>query len=259
MDQYSGAGAAYSLRQLSSTSTNAIRVERDSDNTQSDIGFVDGELDVSTLSSFCGGGDCKVVTIYDQSGNGYDVVSQNETALIYESGALITANSLPIIQMTGDLFQSSTVDIADLINSNQTYISTVGSWGTLGSFESAGIVAVFGSGFALGLDQYNFGSYSVEGSSNGGSIVATYNAQISGVHAVEYVWNAATSTFIYVDGVDETDSSTPGTFTPASYSIYIQNPFAPQQVDFQEVVIWPSNQISNRSSINSNVMTYWGL
>ena len=73
LDDYSGAAAAYSLRLLSSTYTGyAIRVRRASDNAEQDIGFVNNELDTSTLTSFCSGTNGFVKTWYDQSGNGND-------------------------------------------------------------------------------------------------------------------------------------------------------------------------------------------
>jgi hypothetical protein len=69
LDTYSGAAAAYSLRQLSSSySGNAVKVRRSSDNTETDIGFVGGELDTASLSSFAGAGDAFVVSWFDQSG-----------------------------------------------------------------------------------------------------------------------------------------------------------------------------------------------
>src|SRR5210317_1337729 len=73
LDTYTGASAAYSLRKLRSGYTgDAIEVRRASDNTTQDIGFVDGELDTTSLASFCSGTDGFVTTWYDQSGNGND-------------------------------------------------------------------------------------------------------------------------------------------------------------------------------------------
>lgn len=55
LNSYSGASFAYSLRKLSSTyNGSAIRVRRNSDNTEQDIGFVGNELDITTLQSFVG-------------------------------------------------------------------------------------------------------------------------------------------------------------------------------------------------------------
>lgn len=58
LDTYSGAAAAYSLRQLSSTySGDAVRVRRSSDNTEQNIGFVSNELDTATLETFVKSGN----------------------------------------------------------------------------------------------------------------------------------------------------------------------------------------------------------
>lgn len=77
LDGYAtGLGGAYSVarRVLSSYTGTLIRVRRDSDGTEADIGFTAaGLLDVDALSSFVGIGSGFVVTIYDQSGLGRDV------------------------------------------------------------------------------------------------------------------------------------------------------------------------------------------
>ena len=56
LDTYSGAAAAYSLRKLNTSySGSAIRVRRSSDNTEQDIGFVNGVLDTTALLDFVNG------------------------------------------------------------------------------------------------------------------------------------------------------------------------------------------------------------
>ena len=71
LDLYSGASAAYGLRKLrSSYSGSAIRIRRSNDNTEQDIGFTStGALDTSAISSFVGANSAFVKTWYDQSGN----------------------------------------------------------------------------------------------------------------------------------------------------------------------------------------------
>ena len=103
LDAYSGAAAAYSLRQLSSTYTgNAIVVRRASDNTTQSIGFVNNELDTTSLESFCSGTDGFVTTWYDQSGNGYDMAQATASSQpkIISSGSTLILNSKPAIQST---------------------------------------------------------------------------------------------------------------------------------------------------------------
>ena len=100
LDTYSGAAAAYSLRQLSSTySGDAIRVRRSSDNTEQNIGFVNNELDTASLETFCSGTDGFVAIWYDQSGNANNVVQGTASIQpkIVASGSTILDNGKPII------------------------------------------------------------------------------------------------------------------------------------------------------------------
>jgi hypothetical protein len=72
--------AAYSLRKLKNTATNAIRIRRTSDGAQTDIGFTAaGHLNTSAITAHCTGGSSGyVVTWYDQSGNSRNL-SQTDT------------------------------------------------------------------------------------------------------------------------------------------------------------------------------------
>ena len=112
LDTYSGAAAAYSLRQLSgSYSGDAIVVRRASDNTTQAIGFVNNELDTATLESFCSGTDGFVTTWYDQSGNGNDATQTTSSAQpkIVSSGSTLLRGGKPSIQFDGtnDNFNTS--------------------------------------------------------------------------------------------------------------------------------------------------------
>lgn len=96
---YEGAAAAYSLRLVYSYYDGpAIRVRRASDNTEQDIGFSNGVLDTSTLSTFCSGTDGFVKTWYDQSGNGNDATqttTANQPKIYDSSTGVITENGKP--------------------------------------------------------------------------------------------------------------------------------------------------------------------
>lgn len=70
LDLFPNAASAYSLRKLRTAYTgNCIRVRRSSDNTETDIGFVNNYLDTATLLTFVGANNGFVTTWYDQSGN----------------------------------------------------------------------------------------------------------------------------------------------------------------------------------------------
>ena len=116
LDTYTGAAAAYSLRKLSSAYTgDAIKVRRSSDNTEQDIGFVDNELDTSSLLSFVGTGGTDngfVKTWYDQSGNANDATqttAANQPQIV-SSGSVILENGKPALKFDGsdDYFNLTT-------------------------------------------------------------------------------------------------------------------------------------------------------
>jgi hypothetical protein len=96
-------GHSYSLRQLSSTVTNVVRVRRSTDNTEQD--FTAAEITNGTLATFCTAfGQGFVTKWYDQS-NSSDVY--NLTALqqprIYdgEDGGLRLENGKPCVEFDG--------------------------------------------------------------------------------------------------------------------------------------------------------------
>lgn len=121
LDFYPGASAAYSLRKLTAAySGSAIKVRRSLDNTEQDIGFDSGgNLDTTTLNTFCGGGSGFVTTWYDQSGNNINVTqstSLNQPQIV-SSGTIINTNGKPAID-----FSTSTAPVTldgNLTSTNQ--------------------------------------------------------------------------------------------------------------------------------------------
>lgn len=112
LDVVSGGRVAYGLIKLRSAySGNCIRVRRASDNAESNIGFVNDELDVTTLQTFCTGTNGFVTTFYDQTGNGENLVqaSASNQPQIVNSGSVITTTGVgvgavarPAIQWNND-------------------------------------------------------------------------------------------------------------------------------------------------------------
>jgi hypothetical protein len=92
---------AYSLRKLRAAyAGSAIRVRRDNDNAEQDIGFVAGALDTAALATFVGSNSAYLSKWYDQSGNADDAV-QASTSLqprIRNAGTNETLNSLPVVR-----------------------------------------------------------------------------------------------------------------------------------------------------------------
>jgi hypothetical protein len=118
LDLYPSAAAAYSLRKLRATYTSsAIRVRR-TNNDELDIGFTStGALDTSALLAFTGTGALNngfVTKWYDQSGNARD--STQTTALdqpqIVSSGSVILENGKPAIKFLANKLETSTFTLS---------------------------------------------------------------------------------------------------------------------------------------------------
>jgi hypothetical protein len=97
---------AFSVRKLTPTATNCIRVRRSNDNAEQDIGFVsntaDSLIDTSALLSFVGSGnDGFVTTLYNQGNNGNDFTNTNGStqARIVDGGSLVVdSEGFPAVQ-----------------------------------------------------------------------------------------------------------------------------------------------------------------
>ena len=121
LDAYGGAHAAYSLRKLNSDYTGAaVRVRRNSDNTELDIGFKsDGTLDTDASDAFYDGSNLRIITWYDQSGNGKHMTQSSSGAqpLLYNDSGLMQLNGRPGARFIGNdefTFDATGLDIGNL-------------------------------------------------------------------------------------------------------------------------------------------------
>jgi hypothetical protein len=131
LDLYPNAYAAYSLRKLRAAYLgSAIRVRRSSDNAEQDIGFVNNELDTTSLLSFVGAGNGFVRIFYDQSGNSlnFDQTSFTVQPQIVNSGTVITFNGKPAMYADGNrrmAIASSTSLFNFLHNGTLSFVASV--------------------------------------------------------------------------------------------------------------------------------------
>jgi len=128
LDEFSGAAAAYSLRDLSvRRNAPVVRVRRSSDNAEQD--FTATQITDGTLAAFCGAGDGFVRTWYDQSGNNRHA-QQTTTSLqptIVSSGSLLLDGGKPSISHSGIKWMST-------------------AWGLLTGAVPQTIIGVYGKG-----------------------------------------------------------------------------------------------------------------
>ena len=265
LDDYSGAAAAYSLRLLDSTySGSAVRVRRASDNTEQDIGFVDNELDTSSLETFCSGTDGFVTTWYDQSGsnNATQTTAANQPKIV-SSGTTITENSKPTIQWvdTSDIL-TATASIS--ISNDLTAIAVNASNVQSSQFANGPILQYnvdSSNHISIG---YRDGGYFTRLTKTGSTLTLNgYDFSSTSLNLVfDYVDYTNASNEIYVDNVSGSDANAGRSNFNGTSSIDIGNrtlgSLSPQTA-ISEMIFYESDQSTNRTGIQSNINDFYSI
>ena len=265
LDTYPSALEAYSLRLLRTAyAGNAIRVRRSSDNTEQNIGFVNGYLDTASLLSFVGAGNGFITTWYDQSGNARNMTqtTAGNQPRIVTSGSLLTSNGKATISFgTNDDWW---LDANAL--SSQATISLFATW-TITDGPSNG--GVYGPSATAGI-----GLELIQSTTKPTTLRINGTERATGATTAGRLWTSATQTVTSILGnstsvaaykndasVTMTDSSAMPTLNSSAstslgryYDVTSYNMYG----NVQEWVIWTSNQTSNVSAINSNINSYYG-
>jgi hypothetical protein len=259
LDTYSGAAAAYSMRRLSSTYTGAcLKVERSSDGTTKDIGFDEaGNLDVLTLLEFVGTGDGRVHTWFDQSGNSQDTSQtvDGKQPLIVSSGSLIQQNEKPAMRFDGSNdrfpFDNSALDIGSL------------SSFTVGTFDDTTTDQVMlGLSGAVGNKRW-YSPYLSGGNFNYGYATSCCAVTTTADTNQNLHTSIAGSTLggfqAFLNGSSVgTDTLSSGIDTSNEGIMNLQNAFYTEGT-FQEVIVYSSDQSSNRTGIETNINDYFNI
>jgi len=259
LDTYSSAIVAYSLRKLRTAySGAAIRVRRSSDNTETDIGFVNNALDTASLLTFCGAGSGFVTTWYDQSGNSKNA-TETTTARqpqIVGNSVIFLLNGKPVVscdtvnpwgRMTAvlNISQPISVFVLALPNTNAVSFKTV---------LSAANQANTDAGFEISVDS---------------SIPATRTYLYSGVaigdslsrpsySLISTLSNGNNSYFYHNNNL--VASGNAGTNNVGTLFLGRNwNESAVYNTVYQEIVIYNSNQTTNRANINANINSYYSI
>jgi hypothetical protein len=254
LDTYTGAAAAYSLRLLRSAYTgDAIRVRRASDNTEQDIGFVSNELDTATLESFCSGTDGFVKTWYDQSGNGHNF-AQTTASLqpqIVSGGTYLQAINMDntddymvaVSNYTAQIQQSIfTVFQRGSITTGQRPLLASNNLNDCGFFYSSSIGLSYDPNRRQGsLTSINYPTsialYSLFKTNNG---------------------NATDVLFAFVNSVSSGNKS--GTLTGNAITLnYLNRTSTPDDKKIKEIIIYTSDQSSNRTGIETNINDFYSI
>jgi hypothetical protein len=269
LDQYSGAAAAYSLRKLRTAySGNAIRVRRSNDNAEQDIGFdANGNLNETALTTFVGANSGFVTTWYDQSGN-----ARNATQT--------TAANQPVIVNAGTV---SKVNGKPAINHSR---STRSSWFTLPTGFLNGATSLSWIAVLRVINDFNNGVFGPNTTNSVGlEILQHYvinirsliriNGTIRNNNAGEayQLWGENTQNLSQIYG----DNSSISGYRNAT-AITLTNSNSMPALNFngvyaignysgtnamsgwhQELIIYTTNQSSNRTGIQNNINTYYSI
>lgn len=249
LDLYPNAAAAYSLRLLRVGYTgNAIRVRRASDNTEQNIGFVNNELDTSSLTSFCSGTNGFVTTWYDQSGNSRDATqttAANQPQIV-SSGSVLILNGKPKIDATSTQFLQFSTDIATS-NSDYSLFMTY--------FKNAtGNQAVV----LKNNTNYHWLDY-------GSTQYISYQDTISPTNTfainTQYLYSCITDYNVGASIYQNNNiNGTRGALGTNSVSSYLpSNAFRTATISLQEFIYYSSEQSSNRSGIETNINDFYSI
>lgn len=256
LNDYPNAAAAYSLRLLDNTYTgSAIRVRRSSDNTEQDIGFVNNELDTSTLTSFCSGTDGFVKTWYDQSGNGRDATQP-------------TAASQPKIVSSGTVLVDSFGK--PRIQGYQNNLTNLKA-----SFSSGQPISVFAVVDYTSLSTPTGFPYGVDLRSSSSNLIAVGLVGSSArIYAGSNLYNTTTilsnTTYLSYGLINDTNSSigintnitngSAGTSTADGICLFNSRDLVAALNGYlSEVIIYPSNQSTNRTGIETNINDFYSI
>jgi hypothetical protein len=275
LDSFSGASAAYSLRNLSSAYTGPlIRVRRSNDNVERDIyGTFGGDLDIASLVAFVGANSGFVTTWYDQSGNARHATQSTAGSQprIVNAGVVDTENGKPTIFFDGtndSLGASSGLDILQNVGYASGFSvtannSSAAGYRTIYNISTNAVGGTTRAGLFINGTLYETGGRRLDADgyqSVSGSVVNTSLRLLSNIiqyqtsDAYLYLNNGliASTTSFQTDGNTSNTASNEFRIGSTSASLYWSG-------DIQEVIVYNTNQFSSRSPIESNINNYYKI
>lgn len=252
-DIVGGAVAAWSTRAYTKASigSNAIRLRRDSDQSESDFTTVtNGGLDLTGITSFKGSANLFVTKMYDQTGNGNDI--GQTTAAIQPPFILNGQGTLPVLRFDSSTAQTLITPSTVVIGNQPSTVSTVAKR-TANFTTQQDIILIAGGAYLGGWTGVANTVYLY----SGGQPTATATDNV--YHAMQRIYNGLSSD-MNVDGTANTGgggSNNPGTGTV----LWCRPNTFPMDGDHTEYIIWPNLAFSpsQSSSMSANQHSYWGF
>jgi hypothetical protein len=270
LDDYPNAAAAYSLRKLDKDYTgNAIRVRRSNDNSEQDIGFVGNDLDTASLKTFVGANNGFVTTWYDQSSsNNLTQTTATRQARIINAGVIDRQSGRPVVFFDGNdnLFTSADITHTDYSVFSAVYFRTAATAinivGDLYRSNGVSNIIRFGGNVTASFTNERIVLYNAESGVKGFAYTAADIAIGSYVYSILYTYINTLSIYqnatnLTLQNVAFTASNYPKSFrvlgggTTTTNGTYASNVF--------EFILYTSDQSSNRSGIETNINSYYGI
>ena len=254
LDTYTGASAAYSVRKLDKDYTGyAMKVREDSGDTEADIGFdSNGDLDTAAIATHCGSANGYVVTWYDQSGNSNNATQSTSSAQpqIYNGTAVITENGKPAIS-----WSSNEMDWTINGNANSFSVFTVAT----NDATSGNHMQYTLSSTPRWWHWYLSGNktfYYDNSTLNHSSVDTDQHlfAKIAGTtlgHAGYWVDNVKASNTATLNSSAFNSDQRLGNYSSGTGNYW--------DGTMQELIMWPTDQSSNRTGIESDINTYFSI
>ena len=235
---YTGAAAAYSVRQLSDKAVIAMRIRRDSDDEERNIGFdTNGDLATADISAFCGTANGYVTRWWDQSTNGNHADQATDTSQpqIYNGTSVLTENGKPAVTRNASGGAGMNVTSAFSGTTLSVFCTT-----TAQTTERR-----------LQMSGFFFeGNRMFQGS-------AGFTSSTSTTQQLNSVFFKTTDEY-YIDG-SSVFSGNAGNNSAGAAIIMGQTATARTVESMQEMIIYESDQSSNRTGIDTDINGYFSI
>lgn len=263
LDQFPGAAAAYSLRNLVGTSNpNVVRVRRSSDNTEQD--FTAAQVTDGTLTTFCGAGNGFVRTWYDQSGNSKNLeqITNASQPLIVNAGTLVTNSGKPSILYSGSALNLSA--------SNVLTLNGLGSFSLISVTEPNQPLSINGQKSAvIFLENGTWGAVFHQPATNGlrfrfGTGQFNTDRLVSGTFAnlISLTFKEASAEYAFVNGTASTlTTAALGSIanTTSTLNVGLAESYTYYTGKVSEVIVYSSSLRLNQVQIANNINAHYSI
>ena len=276
LDTYTGAAAAYSIRKLRTAYTgNCIRVRRSNDNAEQDIGFTSlGDLDTATLKTFVGANSGFVTTWYDQSGDTLNLrqsTAANQPNIVNAGVIRRGAGNRPIINFDGTNDRLGNTASITLPSPVSNSVFSVWSSDNEAVDNVVRTVYEFANIQRLSFEGFSLGGLAFIGWPDANTTLinpSQYISHTTSVQLLSIIYNGGTAS--NKDSYTAHRNGTLQTITQGGVnsalgrstglSIGARNTAVQHTSCFhREIIIYRSNQSSNRTGIESNINSYYGI